>query len=594
VDSDSHGCMNAQDAKTDRGGLPSSTGAGGAGMMDPFLKSLGMPETIPEGRWGEGEEQSDDEHDSAEKGRGVQGAHGRNKADGRVQGKGKGPDAGIVAERDAGHGAAADAGNIFVHGNDMMLQDKTNFQQQQQLQQDKPKGMVKSQQRSPPVGEGSFVGAGGGRRIGGGQDLDNSFETQADTVVTKFSSVSAAVMDPAVIRALREAKALLDDGVLTEDEFKHQKRIILEGGANPYGIQQYGGQQPPPTRDGLMGYDEGTPVRQQQLERGAVGMRILTADSQSTIRPPRVQTAESSEDQGPVKWVSDDRGVRKAQWAPRVDKSGLVSAAAKEDAPTIQMKTIRPSSALTVMSSDLGDVQHEEVQALTVEALERHQAVEAARASQEKWADGSAGNPLRGSKDRSQENLKPMPAAPRRGRGKMIADPDGVFIPENNAHVAAGERADDTPLFMRDHNEEVERLRRQAEQELAELEAVPDQEYEDVQGLRNAMAQRRLPATDKPHAQVRRSKEGRTDEEELVVTDAAIRDAWRQRETAILQTLADPVPSWQLPAGEMQSVKGILMQRQVRFLLRVPQACPREPSMSLSSAPSAANAESIM
>ena len=565
--------MHVQAAKADSGGAPFATKNGGAGMLDPFLKSLGMPETIPEGRWGEGEDQSDDEQRSPQKGGGKEG-EGRNRAGGRVQGKAKGAD-GIVEQRDAGQGAAAGHGNIFALGNDVMLQDKTNLQQQQQQQQqqDKPKGRAKPHQRSPPLGRGSFVG--GERRVAGreGQDLDNSFETQADTVVTKFSSVSAAVMDPAVIRALREAKALLDDGVLTEEEFKHQKRIILEGGANPYGVQQYGVQHSPPTRDGLIGYDEGTPVRHQQLERGAVGTRVLTADSQSTIRPPPAQTAQDSEDHGPVKWMSDERGVRKAQWAPRVDKSGLVSAAAKEDAPTIQMKTIRPTSASTVMSSDPDDLYHGAVQPLTVEALKRHQAVEAARASQEKRTDGAGGYPMRGSKDPSQANLRPMPAAPRRGKGKMIADPNGAFIPEVNTHVAVGEMAEDTPLFMRDHNAEVERLRRQAEQELeaAEYETAPDPEYEDVGGLRNAMAQRHLPAPDKSHANIRLSREWRPDdEEEFIVTDAAIRDAWRQRENGILQTLADPVPSWQLPSGEVQSVKAIMMQRQVRLLLQVP------------------------
>ena len=55
------------------------------------------------------------------------------------------------------------------------------------------------------------------------------------------------------------------------------------------------------------------------------------------------------------------------------------------------------------------------------------------------------------------------------------------------------------------------------------------------------------------------------------MTDAAIRDAWRQRENGILQTLADPVPSWQLPSGEVQSVKAIMMQRQVMLLFQVPR-----------------------
>ena len=55
-------------------------------------------------------------------------------------------------------------------------------------------------------------------------------------------------MDPAVVKALREAKALHDDGVLTSDEFTRQKRIILKGGTKSSGIQD-SNEEPSSTRD---------------------------------------------------------------------------------------------------------------------------------------------------------------------------------------------------------------------------------------------------------------------------------------------------------------------------------------------------------
>ena len=58
-------------------------------------------------------------------------------------------------------------------------------------------------------------------------------------------------MDPAVVKALREAKALHDDGVLTSDEFTRQKRIILKGGTKSSGIQD-SNEEPSSTRDASM------------------------------------------------------------------------------------------------------------------------------------------------------------------------------------------------------------------------------------------------------------------------------------------------------------------------------------------------------
>ncbi len=58
-------------------------------------------------------------------------------------------------------------------------------------------------------------------------------------------------MDPAVVKALREAKALHDDGVLTSDEFTRQKRVILKGGTKSSGIHD-SNEEPSSTRDAFM------------------------------------------------------------------------------------------------------------------------------------------------------------------------------------------------------------------------------------------------------------------------------------------------------------------------------------------------------
>ena len=521
-----------------------------SGAPDSFLTTLGMPKTIPEGRWGEGDEENHDEDRSP----GV-GSKGVDRAMARKNGASF-----LGYERQEKDTAKND---IFGQGTQVLLQDKKHMAQEQHAHKENSK-MI------------SQTGGGGHQRArGAAQDLDTSFETQADTIVTKVSTMSAAVMDPAVIRALREAKALLDDGVLTEDEFKHQKRIILQGGANPFGIQQ-----PPATRDGsILAYDEGTPYR--MPGHGTQSPRTGTSESQFTARP-QVDTADSSEHHRGVRWVADGQGGRRAQWAPRVDKSGLV-VPVKEGPPMIQMKPIRPTSSSTAMSRDEGDLHLRDggAQVLTVEALERHQAAEAARAAAA-GASHDGGGP-RDAQDHEHELLdttdpshqrgehkQSMPAAPRRGKGKMLADPQGAFIPESQPHVAAGAVVDDTPLFMRDHNEEVERLRREAEQELesAELAALaePELEHLDAQGLRNAMAQRRHdPNTGAPSRPAIDSQFD--DDDQMVVTDGAIRDAWRQRENQILQTLSDPVPSWgDLPRGCVQSVESILVQRQVKPL----------------------------
>jgi hypothetical protein len=466
----------------------------------------------------------------------------------------------------------------------MLLEDKTHLHHESQYQNPQALNGGKFSEHHSPVDDGgAHFGGGdggrGGRRRGGGagQDPNESFETQADTVVTKVSTLSAAVMDPAVIRALRDAKALLDDGVLTEDEFKQQKRIILEGGADPYGIQQYGNQRPPSTRDGpfIAAYDEGPQLQHHQK-------RNYTPESRLSVQHPSRQapTAESDEDHGPVKWRSNGNGARQAQWAPRVDKSGLVQLRTDQDAQIFRMKPIRPVSASTVMSNDdKGDspVGDGGVQMLTVEALERHQAAEAARAAAVKPLVPHAvrDDPVRNSKESVNAHQGPghaFPPAPRRGKGKMIADPEGIFKPgrETVPHVAAAAAAvDDTPLFMRDHNEEVERLRREAERELEAADQDPDPEYSDVAGLRGGIAQHSRGIPDKKQSSMQRDVHDDYGKEEvMMVTDAAIRDAWRQREAGILQTMADPVPSWQLPVGagrrggEVQSVKEILMQRQ--------------------------------
>lgn len=534
--------------------------SGGGRAADSFLVTLGMPKSIPEGRWGEGAEESDDEQRRSPARSKVVGGGVIRK--GASPARGQGP----AHEKEWGD---KEKGNIFGQGNQMLLQDKKHVQQ--------------ARDKSHGLSHGANFNAGGGvgkaQGQGASQDLENSFETQADTVVTKVSTVSAAVMDPAVIRALREAKALLDDGVLTADEFQHQKRIILQGGANPYGVQQ-----PPATRDGsILAYDEGTPTNRMP-GHGAQPPQTSTSESHFTARP-QVYTADSSQDREAVRWAADGQGGRRAQWAPRVDKSGLV-VPVKEGPPLIQMKAIRPTSSSTTMSRDEGDapLQQGGAQVLTMEALERHQAAEAARTAAPEGTyvgegPGDAHNHqhrLPDSKDQTHEprtrHEHAMPAAPRRGKGKMLADPQGALIPESRPHVAAG-AVDDTPLFMRDHNEEVERLRRQAEQELesAELEALaPEPEYLDAQGLRNAMAQRRQDANAgaAPRAAIDTELE---EEDELVVTDGAIRDAWRQRESQILQTMSDPVPSWaDMPPGGVRSVESILVERQVKpasFLL---------------------------
>ena len=51
-----------------------------------------------------------------------------------------------------------------------------------------------------------------------------------------------------MVKALREAKALHDDGVLTSDEFTRQKRVILKGGTKSSGIQD-SNEEPSSTRD---------------------------------------------------------------------------------------------------------------------------------------------------------------------------------------------------------------------------------------------------------------------------------------------------------------------------------------------------------
>ena len=58
-------------------------------------------------------------------------------------------------------------------------------------------------------------------------------------------------MDPAVVKALREAKALHDDGVLTSDEFTRQKHFILKGGTKSSGIQD-SNEDPSSTRDAFI------------------------------------------------------------------------------------------------------------------------------------------------------------------------------------------------------------------------------------------------------------------------------------------------------------------------------------------------------
>ena len=44
-------------------------------------------------------------------------------------------------------------------------------------------------------------------------------------------------MVPPVVEALRQAKTLYDEGMLTIDEFTHQKSIILEGKTNSNGTE---------------------------------------------------------------------------------------------------------------------------------------------------------------------------------------------------------------------------------------------------------------------------------------------------------------------------------------------------------------------
>ena len=54
-----------------------------------------------------------------------------------------------------------------------------------------------------------------------------------------------------MVKALREAKALHDDGVLTSDEFTRQKRVILKGGTKSSGIQD-SNEEPSSTRDAFI------------------------------------------------------------------------------------------------------------------------------------------------------------------------------------------------------------------------------------------------------------------------------------------------------------------------------------------------------
>jgi hypothetical protein len=84
-------------------------------------------------------------------------------------------------------------------------------------------------------------------------------------------------MDPAVVKGLRQAKNLYDEGVLTMHEFAHQKRIILEGRTNSNGTEDIN-EGPSRKRDCFM-----YPHKQARLGRVAIGIAHRSLDPQQIV-----------------------------------------------------------------------------------------------------------------------------------------------------------------------------------------------------------------------------------------------------------------------------------------------------------------------
>ncbi|EKX53501.1 hypothetical protein GUITHDRAFT_133200 [Guillardia theta CCMP2712] len=353
--------------------------------MDPFLLSLGMPKRAPKAKWGEGREE-------------------------REGGK----------ER-----SSSTEGSLFKGVNESLLTKKEETKMR------------------------SSVSGGQGRRgrssygSRGEESFSSRHEETFDSHATSSprqstgrlsSSMTAAVMDPAVIRALREAKALLDENVLTEEEFRMQKEIILARG-----------------------------YAQQQQQQQAEG---------------RPYTSRS--------WISD------------------VSVQAMEPKRRV-VKGYEEESNVFVIRPELEESDGE---------------VTARKRSEEKHVKKGR----EGGEEEEEE---------AEGEASMV---EGA--PHSASQTASPIDRLASPLFLRDYNAEVERLRKEAEQELAQAEEEGDDD-EDEDGRRWRRREHANQGRKKPGPEQVKAEKQEAEDNLDEVTDDLIEQAWKHREQHITNSVAE-------------------------------------------------------
>ena len=199
----------------------------GGGMLDPFLKSL------KPSKWNAGEGDDDDDDD--------------------------------------GHGEGG--GGIFEQGTQSLLKARPAPKIDPRLDPSpSPNFQNRKQQQQQHVQ----------RQQANGQ-LDSTFASVANSHATAVS----AIMDSSVVHALREAKALFDEGILTHEEFTAQKRIIL---GQPAPVQQQHQYRAPHQQQSSVGHqgaygvgdDAAGDERLSAADRAAV-LRGLVDDDDSDI-----------------------------------------------------------------------------------------------------------------------------------------------------------------------------------------------------------------------------------------------------------------------------------------------------------------------